>query len=156
MSLNELFWIEQEGSPNEKDERLQLQNFKNIRIAFLLQTLGIVAILVYEGIDKGVRAVVVNPLFIVLMLTMAVLLWLNIKITIDVYDDSEKPRKFSPYNQIVLISVVIAIIFALVAKFALNMIVFNEIFLIGFIVFICFLIPGSYIYYVRKKRVNRK
>jgi len=38
-----------------RDERLLLQNLKNIRVAFIVQTLGVVAILVYQAVTEGVR-----------------------------------------------------------------------------------------------------
>ena len=37
-----------------KDERLILQTLKNIRIAFLFQSLGIIGILGYIGFTEGI------------------------------------------------------------------------------------------------------
>ncbi|MCA1201683.1 hypothetical protein [Priestia flexa] len=36
-----------------KDERLIVQNLKNIRVAFIIQTLGILSLLVYDGLQNG-------------------------------------------------------------------------------------------------------
>ena len=69
-----------------KDERLIIQNLKNIRIAFIVQTIGISAILIYEVVTKGPTEAIENPLWLVFMLTMVVFLWLHLKISIDVYD----------------------------------------------------------------------
>lgn len=55
-SLDEVFLDWQGGSrwmKKIKDERLIIQNLKNIRIAFIVQTIGISAILIYEVVTKG-------------------------------------------------------------------------------------------------------
>ncbi|WP_051086231.1 hypothetical protein [Heyndrickxia acidiproducens] len=48
-----------------KDERLLLLTLKNIPIAFGIQTLGIIAILVYNGIKYGFWSAHNNPLWLV-------------------------------------------------------------------------------------------
>lgn len=48
-----------------KDERLIIQNLKNIRVAFIVQTLGLVAILIYHGITEGIVEVAKHPLWLV-------------------------------------------------------------------------------------------
>ena len=37
-----------------KDERLKLKNLQNIRITYGVQTLGILGILIYEWVTKGI------------------------------------------------------------------------------------------------------
>lgn len=44
------------------DERLKLKNLKNIRILFLIQNIGIIAILGYDLITKGMAGMTSNPL----------------------------------------------------------------------------------------------
>lgn len=56
-----------------KDERLQIQSLKNIRIAFIVQTAGIFAILLYDMIKEGVMEARNNPLWLLFILTMVVL-----------------------------------------------------------------------------------
>jgi len=50
-----------------KDERLQHENLNNIRIVYIIQTIGIFAILVYDLVTKGVNGMTENPLWIVLL-----------------------------------------------------------------------------------------
>lgn len=47
-----------------KDERLQIQNLKNIRIIFLIQNLGIIGILAYDYLSKGMEQMRNNPLWL--------------------------------------------------------------------------------------------
>src|SRR5690554_5434261 len=81
-----------------RDERLLLQNLKNIRLAFIVQTLGLVAILVYQAVTEGIRQVVGNPLWLVLMLTMVVISVLQVGITFDVYDSTSMRKKIGPIS----------------------------------------------------------
>ena len=53
-----------------RDERLILRNLKNIRIVFVIQTLGIVGILGYDLVTKGMDAMTSNPLWPLLMISM--------------------------------------------------------------------------------------
>lgn len=75
-----------------KDERLQMQSLKNIRIAFIVQTVGILAILLYETITVGFTQARANPIWIVFMLSAVVLGWLNLRISVDTYENTN-PRK---------------------------------------------------------------
>jgi len=54
-----------------KDERLVLRNLKNIRIAFLFQTLGIITILCKQHFMDG-KSFSDIPLFLVFILTKRV------------------------------------------------------------------------------------
>lgn len=47
------------------DERLLAKNLRNIRIAFVIQTLGIIVVLVNEWIKNGSRAMFAEPLHLV-------------------------------------------------------------------------------------------
>ena len=97
------------------DERLVTQNLKNIRIAFVVQTIGIVAILIYEAIREGITEITKNPLWLVLLLTMVVFLWLHLKISVDVYDDVNKQKKPGPYYRVIILSTLIGVVLALFA-----------------------------------------
>ncbi|MCM3741793.1 hypothetical protein M3210_16190 [Oceanobacillus luteolus] len=72
-----------------KDERLKLKNLENIRIAFIIQTFGIVAILVFDFVSKGMEEMTGNPLWIVFLITMVAFSYLSMNISIEY----EKPRK---------------------------------------------------------------
>lgn len=135
-----------------KDERLILKNLKNIRIAFIVQTIGIVIILIYEGVTEGISKIIDNPLWLVFMLTMTVFLWLNLKISVDVYDDAKEQKKPGPYYRIVILSALVGTVLALLAKFGPDGSNTSEALIVGIVVFVCFLIPFSFVYYLRKKR----
>jgi len=135
-----------------KDERLMMQNLKNIRIAFTVQTLGIVAILVYIGITEDIREVFNHPLWLVLMITMVVLGWLSIRISVDVYDHTNAKKKPGPYYRIIILSGVVGTAIGLLAKFGPDKSSHMEAFKVGIVVFICFLSTFTFAYYLRKKR----
>ncbi|MDD4402309.1 MAG: hypothetical protein PHI24_10650 [Desulfitobacteriaceae bacterium] len=134
-----------------KDERLIIQNLKNIRIAFIVQTIGISAILIYEVVTKGPTEAIENPLWLVFMLTMVVFLWLHLKISIDVYDDAEKQKKPTPYHLMAIISALIGVIVALVAKLGPYKSSNIEALIVWGIAFVCFLIPSTFVCYLLKK-----
>src|SRR5690625_3436413 len=60
------------------DERLIMQNLKNIRIIYALQTLGMVAILGYNYITNGMVGVKQNPLWIVFIASTVILAFLSL------------------------------------------------------------------------------
>lgn len=62
------------------DERLLAKNLRNIRIAFVVQTLGVMAVLGYEWIKNGAYAVFAEPLCLVLLVSISVYLALTIPI----------------------------------------------------------------------------
>lgn len=62
------------------DERLLAKNLRNIRIAFVVQTLGIIAVLAYEWIKNGSRAKFDEPLHLVLLVSLTVYVALTIPI----------------------------------------------------------------------------
>ncbi len=62
------------------DERLLAKNLRNIRIAFVVQTLGVIAVLGYEWIKNGSRAMFDEPLHLVLLVSLTVYMALTIPI----------------------------------------------------------------------------
>ncbi|MFD1452764.1 hypothetical protein [Oceanobacillus sojae] len=67
-----------------KDERLKLKNLKDIRVLFLIQTIGIVVgILGYDFGTKGIDGMTDNPLWYVFMITAIVSAYLSIGISVD-------------------------------------------------------------------------
>ena len=63
-----------------KDERLKLKNLHNIRITYGVQTLGILGILIYEWVTKGIDGMTKNPLWFVFILTSIVSAFLSMDI----------------------------------------------------------------------------
>lgn len=135
-----------------KDERLQVQNLKNIRIAFVVQSVAILAILLYEIITDGVMEATSNPLWMVFLLTIVVLSWLNLGVSVDVYDSTREQKKPGPYYRVFILSVLVGFIMALFAKFGPDSSSNSGALLVGSVVFVCFLIPFSFAHYIIKKR----
>ena len=132
-----------------KDERLILKNLKNIRIAYLVQSLGIIVILGYDLFTKGVEALMKNPLWIVLILANTVNIWLSMEISVD---SEEKPK--SPVKSLLRSIAVLVVIAALLGFFVSISAGFNKTdgAITSAIVFFSGLLPAVYIYYLQKKR----
>jgi len=131
------------------DERLQLQNLKNIRVLFLIQTVGIIAILAYDLVTKGMEGMTGNPLWFVLLITGVASAYLSMSISID-HESSEK----SPKKGLIIslfVNVIVAIGFGILISLTGDLATGA---LIGGIVFVCCLAPSLYIYYLRMKRQN--
>ncbi|MGX5465688.1 branched-chain amino acid ABC transporter substrate-binding protein [Bacillus toyonensis] len=136
-----------------KDERLILKTLKNIRIAFLFQSLGIIGILGYIGFTEGMDQITKSPLWLLFILTSIVLSYLQLSVSIDV-EESEKDIKLTPYYKIILRSLIVGTIIAIIY------IIFSperplfEALLTGSIFFICFLISYSVSYFIKKRRLQ--
>ena len=131
------------------DERLQLQNLKNIRILFIIQTIGIIGILGYDLITKGMDGMRENPLWFVLILTGVVSAYLSMSISVDHESSKKSPNKGMTISLIVIaiISIAVGVFVSLTDGYSpVNGII------IGGIIFICALVPSLYIYYLRMKR----
>lgn len=137
-----------------QDERLVMQNLKNIRIAFLFQTICIMGILIYEGIIKGLSYVTDNPLWLVLISTSVILGYLNLRISLDMYE-STNARKPGPYYKIIIMSVAIGLFFWLI-YFLSPEGTLKQAIIFGVVMFVCFLIPFSVGYFMLKKRYQDK
>lgn len=136
-----------------KDERLILQNLKNIRIAFLFQTLGTIGILGYIGFNEGIDQITQSPLWLLLMLTSILLTYLQMGISIDA-EENEKGMKTTPYYKLVLRSAIVGIIFAMIyVIFGPEKPIWEAI-LMGSILFLCFLASYSVSYFIKKKRMQ--
>jgi len=135
-----------------KDERLVLRNLKDIRIAFVIQTIGIIAILVYTGVTDGVRAIMNHPLWIVFMITVIVLSFLSMRISVDMEDHEDKQKKPKPYYWTVILSIVIGAVVGLLTRFGPDHGSTRDALIMGSVIFICFLMSFTIAHYLRKKR----
>ncbi|WP_404292329.1 hypothetical protein LG276_16140 [Cytobacillus kochii] len=135
------------------DERLVLQNLKNIRIAFIIQTIGILGILGYDLVTSGLDEMRKNPLWTVFIITAVVSAYLSMSISADHEDNKINPRKS------LIISLVILILITTVVGFFVSLTqgfsIMNGV-IVGAILFICGLIPIIYIYYLRKNRQDKE
>ncbi|EJR51709.1 hypothetical protein IIM_03343 [Bacillus cereus VD107] len=136
-----------------KDERLILQTLKNIRIAFLFQSIGIIGILGYIGFTEGMDQITKSPLWLLFILTSILLSYLQLSISIDV-EESEKKIKLTPYYKLVLRSLIVGIIMAIIyIIFSPERPLFEAI-LTGSILFVCFLTSYSVSYLIKKRRLE--
>ncbi|RKF49353.1 branched-chain amino acid ABC transporter substrate-binding protein [Bacillus wiedmannii] len=136
-----------------KDERLILKTLKNIRIAFLFQSLGIIGILSYIGFTEGMDQITKSPLWLLFILTSIVLSYLQLSVSIDV-EEGEKDIKLTPYYKIILRSLIVGTIIAIIyIIFSPERPLFEAI-LTGSIFFICFLISYSISYFIKKRRLQ--
>ncbi|MGD6964142.1 hypothetical protein ACQCVB_18230 [Fictibacillus phosphorivorans] len=131
------------------DERLVLQNLKNIRIAYIIQTVGILGILGYDLVTKGLDGMRENPLWLVFILTTAISAYLSMSISAD-----HESNKINPQKSLSISLVVIVFISTVVGFFVSLTDGFDIIdgVIMGGILFICGFIPIVYIYSLRKKR----
>ncbi|MED0968858.1 branched-chain amino acid ABC transporter substrate-binding protein [Bacillus paramycoides] len=136
-----------------KDERLILQTLKNIRIAFLFQSIGIIGILGYIGFTEGMDQITKSPLWLLFILTSILLSYLQLSISIDV-EESKKEIKLTPYYKLVLRSLIVGIIMAIIyIIFSPERPLFEAI-LTGSILFVCFLTSYSVSYLIKKRRLQ--
>lgn len=134
-----------------KDERLKLKNLHNVRIAYLIQTTGIIGILLYDLITKGLEGMTANPLWFVLVITTVVFLYLNMSITVDNEGGTKSAKKGRNISIIVLFVITIVIGFFISISDGFNIL---DGMIIGAIMFSCGIIPIMYIYFLRKKRMR--
>lgn len=134
-----------------KDERLKIRNLENIRIAYIIQTIGILGILGYDLITKGLDGMRENPLWIVFMITTIISAYLAMSISIDHERNVQTPKKSFIFSLsvIIIVSALVGILVSITDGYTMV----NG-FIIGGILFICFLVPVTYIYYLRKRRLD--
>jgi drug/metabolite transporter (DMT)-like permease len=138
----------------DKDERLFLQGLKNIRIAFIFQSLGILAILIYDGFTNGIMNVTRNnPLWLVFMATAIILGYLNMGILADKEEMNGK-KKQKPFYAKILFALAIGIVIFLIMIFSGSS--RNDSVITGIVFSVSFIIPYSISHYLRKKRNDDK
>lgn len=134
-----------------KDERLVLQNLKNIRTAYIIQTVGILGILGYDLVTKGLAGMRENPLWLLFILTTVISTYLSMSISIDHEGDEKSPKKGLNISLfvIVIVSALIGVFVSITEGFTIV-----DGVMMGGILLICGLVPVMYIYYLRRKRQN--
>lgn len=131
------------------DERLILRNLQHIRIAYIVQTLGIICILGYEFFRGGLDGMRENPLWMVFMVTTIVYLYLSMSVSVEHEKELKNPKKSFIISLAVLTVIVLAVAYltSITPNFG-----WTEGVIIGVILFICGLIPMYYVYKLRKKQ----
>jgi len=130
-----------------KDERLILKNLKNIRIAFVIQSLGILLILFKDFFKHG-NEIIKNPLWLLFVVSMTVLGFLSMNISID-YDRNEiATGKVVTFGMIIVILISSLIVLSVSLTPGFN--IYDGL-LYGGILFICGLGTLLYVYILKKK-----
>ncbi|ASF38826.1 hypothetical protein CEH05_06735 [Halobacillus halophilus] len=132
------------------DERLQLRNLKNIRIVYIIQTFGILAILAYDLVTKGMDRMTENPLWAVFMISAVVNAYLMMNISVD-HEKQTSPEK-GLYISLAVVGVLSIASGAMVTLLGSNGM--GSGFLIGGIILVCSLVPVIYIYVLRKRKIE--
>lgn len=65
------------------DERLVLRNLHNVRVTYIVQTIGILLILGYEFLQNGMEGVTNHPLWLVFILTSIVYAYLSMSVSVE-------------------------------------------------------------------------
>ncbi|MGU7947399.1 hypothetical protein ACS60E_06990 [Streptococcus suis] len=132
-----------------KDERLKLQNLQNLRIVFMVQTLGILAILGYEFIRFGFDKVISDPLWLVFLITGIVNQYLNLTISVDHKNSTKNPK-----NRLAVSLIILGVIAVVIGYFICNTNSYDivDALISSGIIFISGLIPSIYVYRLRVKR----
>lgn len=134
--------------PMNSDERLVLKNLQKIRLAYAIQTLGIVGILAYEFVSNGMNGVNDNPLWIIFIVSTTILACLSMNISVDHETNINSTKKglFLSLIVLLLISTAAGIFTSLSEGYT----VIHGI-LTGGIFFICGSIPFLFLYNLREK-----
>ncbi|WP_046214979.1 hypothetical protein [Paenibacillus wulumuqiensis] len=136
-----------------KDERLVMQNLKNIRLAFGVQSAGIAIILLYTLVKYGLEEMIAQPIWIVFMLTAMTLGYANLRISVDM-DRSETARKPKPYLYNLILAAGAGIIAGGAVWFSQPENSMRDALIVGGVVFVCLLIPYSIVYYLQRKKAR--
>ncbi|HEY2420324.1 MAG TPA: hypothetical protein VGI04_02855 [Neobacillus sp.] len=131
-----------------KDERLILRNLQNIKITYIVQTIGILCILGYDFFQGGLERMRENPLWIVFILTSVVSGYLSMSVSVENEREIKNPKKSFVISILVLtvIAAAVAYLTLITPKFG-----WTDGLLLGVILFICGFIPLYYVYHLRVK-----
>lgn len=133
------------------DERLVVRNLQHIRIAYIVQTLGILSILGYELVQGGLDRMRDNPVWLVFMITTIVYAYLTMSTSVE----HEKPIK-NPKKSLVISLAVIGVIAMVLAYFVSITPGYHwgTGALIAAIIVVCGAIPVLYIYRLRMRQTE--
>lgn len=133
------------------DERLILRNLYNVRIVYIVQTIGILFILGYELFQGGMERVTNNPLWLVFLLSSIVYGYLSMSVSVAHEKEINNPQKSFVISLIVLLMIV-AVVTSLVSITPDYHIGHGLLF--GAILFICGIIPIYYVFRLRVKQAE--
>ncbi len=131
------------------DERLALKNLQKIRIAYAVQTLGVLGILGYDLVTSGMDGMRENPLWLVFIVATTILAFLSMNISVDHESNKKSAKRGLVISLIIvtMISITIGIFTALSeGSAALDGIIVGVVFLI------CGFVPFLLLFNLRKRR----
>lgn len=137
-------------SIKHSDERLTFKNLQIIRVAFVIQLLGIIGLLGYDLVTKGVDKMYVNPLWLVFTLSTLILVFLSMNISVDYEDGKKSAGKGLAISLTVLGLIAISVGFFTI--YLNNTATIIDGLLMGGILFICGFISFVYLYRLRKSK----
>lgn len=133
------------------DERLILRNLQNIRITYIVQTIGILCILGYEFFKGGLVGMRENPLWFVFLLTAIVYAYLSKSVSVEQEKEIKNPKKSCMVSVAVL--TVIAVTVGYLSSITPN-VRWTDGLLLGAVIFICGFIPLYYVYKLRMRQAE--
>lgn len=131
------------------DERLALKNLQKIRIAFVIQTLGIVGILGYDLVTSGMDGMRENPLWIIFIVAMTIFAYLSMNISVD-HENDKKPAKIGLSISLIVVAA-LSIAIGILTTLSEGSTVKDGI-IIGLVILICGLMPSFLVFNLRRKR----
>ena len=131
------------------DERLILKNLQTIRIAFVVQTLGIIGILGYDLVTSGMDGMRENPLWIVFIVAVTILAYLSMNVSVD-HENDKKPAKKGLIISLIVVAV-ISIAIGILTTLSQGSTAKDGI-IIGLVILICGLAPSLLVFNLRRKR----
>lgn len=118
---------------------------------FIVQTIGILAILGNDLIKGGINQVTANPLWFVLMVSLVVYMYLSMSISVAHEKEIKNPKKGLIISSTVLLAIVILVTYLTAITPGHN---WSDGILLGGIFLICGLIPILYIYRLRCQQME--
>lgn len=131
------------------DERLILRNLKNIKITYIVQTIGILSILGYDFFQGGLDRMRENPLWMVFILTSIVSAYLSMNISV------EQERAIINHQKSFIIRLVVLAVIVVFIAYLISITPnygWKDGLLLGSILLICGFIPMYYVYRLRLKQ----
>ena len=133
------------------DERLVLRNLQHIRIVYIVQTLGILAILGYELYVGGLDGMRENPLWLLFMATAVVYAYLSMSTSVEHERRVNNPKKwmYVGLSIIAVIACIVAFLVSITPGFG-----WGTGFLVAGVIAVCSVIPVVYVYRLRMAQLT--
>lgn len=130
------------------DERLAQKNLQKIRVAYAVQTIGIIGILGYYFVAGGMDRMQENPLWIIFIVSTTILAILSMNISVDHENNKDSAKK----GLVVSLSILalISIIIGIFTSFSEGFTAFDGV-LTGAIFSVFGLVPFLFLFYLQKR-----